>query len=64
MSKPTIFFVQGSYVLVPFYERFFHGLTEAGYDIKGVHPPSVGASSRQGRDGLAPSIYEDATAIA
>jgi len=64
MSKPTIVFVPGSYVLLTFYERFFHGLTEAGYDIKGVHPPSVGTSSRQGRDGPAPSMYEDARAIA
>lgn len=64
MSKPSIIFVPGSYVLLSAYQKFLDAISEAGYEIKGIHPPSVGPSSRQGRDGPAPSMYDDAAVIA
>ncbi len=64
MSKPSILFFPGSFVLVSLYQPIFDAVSEAGYEIKGIHPPSVGPSSRQGRDGPAPSMYDDATVIA
>lgn len=64
MSKPSIIFIPGSYVLLPVYQPLFDGISKAGYEIRGIHPPTVGLSSRQGRDGPAPSMYDDATVIA
>ena len=64
MSKPSIIFIPGSYVLLPVYQPLFDAVSKAGYEIKGIHPPTVGRSSRQGRDGPAPSMYDDAAAIA
>ncbi|KAI9878590.1 MAG: hypothetical protein M1823_006940, partial [Watsoniomyces obsoletus] len=64
MSKPSIVFVPGSYVLLPVYQPLFDAASKAGYEIKGIHPPTVGPSSRQGGDGPAPSMYDDAAVIA
>jgi hypothetical protein len=64
MSKPSILFFPGSFVLVSLYQPIFDAVSEAGYEIKGIHPPSVGPSSRQGRDGPAPSMYDDAAMVA
>lgn len=64
MSKPSIIFIPGSYVLLPVYQPLFDAVSKAGYEIKGIHPPTVGLSSRQGRDGPAPSMYDDAAVIA
>ena len=64
MSDVSIIFIPGSYVLLPGYQQLFDAVSKAGVDIKGLHPPTVGPSSRQGRDGPAPSMYDDATAIA
>jgi alpha-beta hydrolase superfamily lysophospholipase len=64
MSKPSVLFVPGSYCLLSLYQPLFDAVTEAGYEIIGVHPPTVGPSSRQGRDGPAPSMYDDAEVIA
>ncbi|KIX02763.1 uncharacterized protein Z518_08705 [Rhinocladiella mackenziei CBS 650.93] len=64
MSKPTILFIPGSYVLLPVYQSLFDAVSKAGYDIKGIHLPTIGQSSREGRDGPAPSMYEDAAVIA
>ena len=64
MSRPTIVFVPGSYVLLKAYEPLFDAVSDAGYEIKGVHLPTIGPSSRQGRDGQAPSMYDDAEMIA
>lgn len=51
-------------MLLPVYQQIFDAVSEAGYEIKGIHPPTVGPSSRQGRDGPAPSMYDDAAVIA
>lgn len=64
MSKPSILFIPGSYILVPVYQPIFDAVSKAGYDIKGIHPPSVGLGSQQGRDGQGPSMYDDAAVIA
>ena len=64
MAKPSIIFVPGSYVLLPIYKPLFDAVSKSGYEIIGIHPPTVGLSSRQGRDGPAPSMYEDAAVIA
>ncbi|KAK5197987.1 hypothetical protein LTR99_009405 [Exophiala xenobiotica] len=64
MSKPSILFFPGSFVLVSLYQPIFDAVSEAGYEIKGIHLPSVGPSSRQGRDGPAPSMYDDAAMVA
>lgn len=42
----------------------FDAVSKAGYDIKGIHLPTIGPSSRQGRDHPAPSMLDDAVAIA
>jgi pimeloyl-ACP methyl ester carboxylesterase len=64
MSKPSILFFPGSFVLVSVYQPIFDAVSKAGYEIKGIHPPSIGPSSRQGRDGPAPSMYDDAAVVA
>ena len=64
MSKPSIILIPGSFCLLPVYRPLFDAVSEAGYEIKGLHPPTVGLSSRQRRDGPAPSMYDDAAAIA
>ncbi|KAJ9605228.1 hypothetical protein H2200_010618 [Cladophialophora chaetospira] len=64
MTKPSIIFVPGSFNLPSEYKVVFDGVSEAGYEIKGIHLPTVGAGPRQGRDGPAPSMYDDAAFIA
>lgn len=63
MSKPSIIFIPGSYILLPVYQPLLDAISTAGYEIRGIHPPTVGVSSRQGRDGPARSMYEDAAVI-
>ncbi|KAH8705739.1 Alpha/Beta hydrolase protein [Talaromyces proteolyticus] len=64
MSKPSIIFIPGSYTLLSDYQPLFDAVSKEGYEINGIHPPTVGSGRRQGRDGLAPSMYDDAEAIA
>ena len=64
MTKPSIIFCPGSFNLPSEYQAIFDGVIEAGYEIKGIHLPSIGPSSQQGRDSPAPSMYDDATLIA
>jgi len=64
MSKPSIIFIPGSYVLLPAYQNLLDAISAAGYEVKGIHLPTIGLSSRQGRDGPAPSMYDDAAVIA
>jgi pimeloyl-ACP methyl ester carboxylesterase len=64
MSKPTIIFIPGSFSLLSTYQSLFDGVSKEDYEIKGIHIPTVGPSSAQGRDGPAPSMYDDATVIA
>lgn len=64
MSKPSIAFVPGSFILVESYQPIFDAISEAGYEIKGIRLPSIGPGSRQGTNNLAPSMYDDAATIA
>ncbi|KAI1624495.1 Alpha/beta hydrolase fold-1 [Exophiala viscosa] len=64
MSKPSILFIPGSYVLLPAYQHLLDAVSRAGYEIQGIHLPTIGLNSRQGRDGPAPSTYDDAAVIA
>lgn len=65
MGKPSILFFPGSFVApVLGYQPIFDHVTREGYEIKGLHPPSVGIAPRMGREGPAPSMFEDAAFIA
>ena len=64
MAKPSILFFPGSFVLVSVYQPIFDAVSAAGYEITGIHPPSIGPGSRQGRDGPAPSMHDDAAVVA
>jgi hypothetical protein len=64
MSKPSILFIPGSYTLLSVFQPLFDAISKEGYEIIGIHLPTVGSSSRQGRDGPAPSMYDDAAVIA
>jgi hypothetical protein len=64
MSNLSILFIPGSYVLLPVYHLVFDAVSAAEHDIKGIHLPTIGPSSRQGREGPAPSMYDDAAIIA
>lgn len=64
MTKPSIIFCPGSFNLPSEYQAIFDGVIEAGYEMKGIHLPSIGPGSQQGRDTPAPSMYDDAALIA
>ena len=64
MAKPIIVFIPASYILISEYRTFFDAVSSAGYEIQGIHLPTIGMSSRRGRAGQAPSMYEDSDAIA
>lgn len=64
MSKPSIIFIPGSFSLLPVWQPFFEAAYKLGHEITGLHPPTIGLSSQQGRDGPAPSMYDDAAVIA
>lgn len=64
MSKPTILLVPGSFALPEFYNELFDKVRARGYEIQGIHKPSVGLSAGQGRPGPPPSMYDDAAHIA
>ncbi len=63
-SKPSIILIPGSFGLPEFYNPVFELVRAKGYDIRGVHKPSVGLSSRQPRPGPLPTMYDDAAHIA
>ncbi|KAK5175687.1 uncharacterized protein LTR77_000826 [Saxophila tyrrhenica] len=64
MAKPIILFLPGSFVHISVYQPIFDAVSGAGYVIKGIHPPSIGPASREGRDGPGPNMYDDAAVIA
>ncbi|OQV07092.1 hypothetical protein CLAIMM_11576 [Cladophialophora immunda] len=64
MSQISVLFFPGSYCLLPLYQPLLNAVTEAGCEIKGIHPPTVGPSSRQGYAHTAPSMYDDAAVLA
>ncbi|OQU99578.1 hypothetical protein CLAIMM_05188 [Cladophialophora immunda] len=64
MSKPSILLVPGSFVLPEYYDPVFDAVRAKGYDIKGLHIPSVGLRTLEGRPGKPPTMYDDADFIA
>lgn len=64
MSKPSIIFVPGSYNLISEYIPIIDAVAVVGYEVIPISLPTIGPRSRQGRDSPAPSMYEDAAAIA
>ena len=63
-TKPSILLVPGSFGLPEFYEPVFELVRAKGYDIQGLHKPSVGPSAGQPRPGPPPTMYDDAAHIA
>ena len=64
MSKPSILFIPGSFSLPEFYDPVMDAVAAKGYEIRGLHLPSVGLKAGQGREGTPPTMYDDATFIA
>ncbi len=64
MSKPSILFIPGSFVLPELYDPVVEAVRAKGCDIKVLHLPSVGPSARTGREGPAPSMHDDAAFVA
>ena len=64
MPKPAFVFVPGSYNLASAYDPIVKAVANAGYEIIGIDLPSVGPGPRQGKNTTAPSMYDDAAAIA
>jgi len=63
MTKPTIVLIPGSFALPEFYNPIFDAVRERGYEIRGLHLPSVGLSALEGRPGSPPTMYDDAAHI-
>jgi hypothetical protein len=64
MSKPSILLIPGSFAKPEFYTPVLDAVTAKGYEIKGLHLPSVGLSALQPRPGVPPTMYDDAAFIA
>ncbi|KAJ7673800.1 Alpha/beta hydrolase fold-1 [Mycena polygramma] len=58
MSQPTIVIIPGSFCVVSFYDAVIAGLRAAGYPVHGVELETVGRRDK------APTMYDDATAVA
>ena len=63
-TKPSILFVPGSFFRPEFYESIFDIVRKKGYDIRGLHIPTVGLSAGQPRPGVPANMYDDAAYIA
>ena len=63
-TKPSILLVPGSFALPEFYDPVFELVRAKGYDIRGLHKPSVGLAAGQSRPGPLPTMYDDAAYIA
>ena len=65
MPKPSILLVPGSFVYPSIgYEHIFSAVRAKGYEIRGLHNPTVGAGALEGRPGTPPTMYDDADFIA
>lgn len=64
MDKPSILLIPGSFALPALYDGLVGTVAANGYEIKALHPPSVGLDSGCGREGPLPSLYDDAAFIA
>ena len=64
MSKPSILLIPGSFALPEYYDTVVEAVAAKGYEIWGLHLPSVGLETGQGREGAPPTMYDDAAFIA
>lgn len=64
MSNTTILFVPGASGLPEFYDKIANAIRSHGHSIHVVHKPSVGESAGKGREGVLPTMYDDAAFIA
>jgi pimeloyl-ACP methyl ester carboxylesterase len=64
MPEVSLVLVPGSYNPVSEYQHIIDAVRKAGYEVVGVDLPTVGPGIRQGKDTPAPSMYDDASAIA
>jgi alpha-beta hydrolase superfamily lysophospholipase len=64
MSKPSILVIPGSFSLPKFYDTVMDPVAAQGYEIRGLHLPSVGLSADAGRPGAPATMYDDAAFIA
>ncbi|KIY03429.1 uncharacterized protein Z520_00120 [Fonsecaea multimorphosa CBS 102226] len=64
MSKPAILLIPGSFSLPEFYDPVINAVAAEGYEIQGLHKPSVGLASGKPREGAPPTMYDDAAFIA
>jgi len=62
MSKPSILLIPGSFGLPEFYDPVVNAVAAKGYDIRTLHPPSVGLKTGP-REGEPPTMYDDAAFI-
>ena len=63
MSKPSILLIPGSFALPEFYDNVIDAVAAKGYEIRGLHLPSVGLKTGP-REGAPPTMYDDAAFIA
>jgi pimeloyl-ACP methyl ester carboxylesterase len=63
MSKPSILFIPGSFSRPESYDPVLNAVAAKGYEIQGLHLPSVGLKSGP-REGEPPTMYDDAAFIA
>ncbi|KAF2816721.1 alpha/beta-hydrolase [Mytilinidion resinicola] len=64
MAKPSILLIPGASGLPEFYDSVMDPVTAKGYTIRGLHMRSVGLKAGIAREGVPPSMYDDAALIA
>ncbi|KXT11246.1 hypothetical protein AC579_6992 [Pseudocercospora musae] len=62
-TKPSLLFIPGSFALPEHYNNIFESIRSQGYEIEGLHLPSVGLKTGP-RQGPPPTMYDDAAYIA
>ncbi|KAI1458314.1 alpha/beta-hydrolase [Annulohypoxylon moriforme] len=62
MGRPSILLIPGSFGIPDFYNNIFKEIAAKGYEIKGLHLPSV--ALKDGARGAPPTMYDDAAFIA
>lgn len=63
MSDISILLVTGSFVPPGVYDTVVDAVQARGTQMKALHSPTVGLAPQQGRDGVAPTMYDDASFI-
>lgn len=63
MSDISILLVTGSFVPPGVYDTVVDAVQARGIQMRALHSPTVGLAPQQGRDGVAPTMYDDAAFI-